>query len=281
MKDRMIHLKARGISLFVDIMGDGYPVLLMHGGPGADHSTMLPFIQCVDEFKLIFYDHRCNGRSVGPNVSTMNWENLTADAEALRETLGIKRWAVVGHSFGGMVALEYAIRYPQHLSHLCIIDTGGDARVVQENAHRILYERGYGNRTVKTAQRFFSGQIAETELIKSMMILGRAYYSDPNLAFMLREALHGLRIHSNPAAFIFGFSKLLPGWSVMKKLKDIKTQTLVIAGLEDFQFPPEHQKHIAKGIENAQLKIVKGAGHNAHIEKTDEVVAMVRQFLRT
>lgn len=66
----------------------------------------------------------------------------------------------------------------------------------------------------------------------------------------------------------------------MEKLKDIKTSTLVLAGQDDFQFPPEHQRHIANGIANAHLKIIKGAGHNAHIEKTDEVVAIVRQFIR-
>jgi pimeloyl-ACP methyl ester carboxylesterase len=102
----------RDVSLYVEIAGHGYPLLLMHGGPGADHWTMRPFRQCADRFTLIFYDHRCNGRSEGPPVSSMTWENLTADADALRERLGFERWAVLGHSFGGHVALEYALRYP-------------------------------------------------------------------------------------------------------------------------------------------------------------------------
>lgn len=111
-------LRVRDVSLFVDIIGYGYPLLLMHGGPSLDHWSLLPFRQLAGQFTLIFYDHRCNGRSTGAPVSSMTWENLTADAEALREELGFERWAVLGHSFGGHVALEYALRYPASLSPL-------------------------------------------------------------------------------------------------------------------------------------------------------------------
>jgi proline iminopeptidase len=115
----MTTMRVRDVSLFVDVVGHGYPVLLMHGGPGADHWSMLPFRRCADRFTLVFYDHRCNGRSMGAPVSSMTWDNLTADADALRRRLGFDRWAVLGHSFGGHVALEYALRYPASLSHSC------------------------------------------------------------------------------------------------------------------------------------------------------------------
>lgn len=59
----------------------------MHGGPGVDHTTMLPFWPLADHFTLILYDHRCNGRSEGADVLPMTWENLTADADALRQSL--------------------------------------------------------------------------------------------------------------------------------------------------------------------------------------------------
>lgn len=113
----------RDVRLFVRVIGRGYPLVLMHGGPGADLWTMVPFRRLADRFTLIFYDHRCNGRSVGAPVSTMTWDNLTADADALRETLGFERWAVLGHSFGGHVALEYALRYPDRVSHLVLSST--------------------------------------------------------------------------------------------------------------------------------------------------------------
>lgn len=120
-------MKIRDVSLYVSTVGSGYPLALMHGGPGADHTTMLPFRSCADRFTLVFYDHRCNGRSEAAPVSSMTWENLTADADALRDELGFERWAVLGHSFGGQVALEYALAYPDRVSHLVLLDSGGDA----------------------------------------------------------------------------------------------------------------------------------------------------------
>ncbi len=109
------------VSLNVKVMGHGYPLVLMHGGPGADLYSMMSLKPLADQFTLVFYDHRCNGRSEGADVSSMTWENLTADADALREKLGFEKWAVLGHSFGGYVAMEYALRYPEKL-----VPTGAD-----------------------------------------------------------------------------------------------------------------------------------------------------------
>jgi proline iminopeptidase len=135
-------MKIRDASLFVKVMGQGYPLLLMHGGPSLDHTTLLPLEPLADQFTLIFYDHRCNGRSEGADVTSMTLENLTADAEALRQALGFDQWAVLGHSFGGNVALEYALRYPQSLSRLILMNTGGDQGWVNQNAPEILAKRG-------------------------------------------------------------------------------------------------------------------------------------------
>jgi pimeloyl-ACP methyl ester carboxylesterase len=87
----MAKMQIRGMSLNVKVIGNGYPLVLMHGGPGADLYTMMAFRPCADEFTLVFYDHRCNGRSEGAEVSSMTWENLTADADALRQALGFEK----------------------------------------------------------------------------------------------------------------------------------------------------------------------------------------------
>ena len=275
----MTTVSIRGVSLFVKVVGHGYPLLLMHGGPGMDHSTMLPFRPCADHFTLVFYDHRCNGRSEGAAVSSMTWENLTADAEALRQTLGFDKWAVLGHSFGGMVALEYALRYPQSLSHLLLMDTGGDIRWVQQNAPEILAKRGYSSGTVKTARQFFDGEIAPNEMVPAMRKLGRAYYHHLSPLLLAHQVVLALRMKLRPEALIFGFNQLLKGWTVMDRLSEIKVPTLVLAGRDDFQFPPEHQAALAAGIANARLQIIERAGHNAPMERPAEVIQAVKHFM--
>lgn len=242
---------------------------------------MLPLQPCADQFTLIFYDHRCNGRSDGAPVSSMTWDNLTADAEALRQTLGFDKWAVLGQSFGGMVALEYALRYPQNLSHLILMDTCGDTQWVQQNAPRILAKRGYSPAAVQAARRFFNGQLTPREVFPAALKFARAYYYRFSLWSMVRQVIFGPRVKMRPEAQIFGFGQLLTGWTVMDRLSEIRVPTLVLAGRHDFQFPPEHQAILADRLPNAQLELIERAGHNAQMERPVEAVEAVKRFLVT
>lgn len=276
----MTTMRIRDVSLFVDVVGQGYPLLLMHGGPGLDHTSLLPLKSLADHFTLIFYDHRCNGRSEGAEVSSMTWENLTADADALRQSLGFKEWAVLGHSFGGHVALEYALRYPNNLSHLILMNTGGDQRWVNQNAPALLEKRGYSASAVQAARRFYSGQITPDEHIPTVMKFMSAYF----YRNFLMVAARGM-FASGPAPvmraepLIFGYSHLLNGWTVMDRLCDIQTPTLVLAGRQDFLFPPEHQAILADRLPNAELILIERAGHNPQMEQTVEVIQAIRDFM--
>ena len=211
----------------------------------------------------------------------MTWENLTADADALRETLGFDRWAVLGHSFGGMVALEYALRYPERVSHLMLMDTCGDIGWVQHHAPRLLAKRGYGAAAVKAAERLFNGQLAANEIKPALIRFGSAYIYRQDVFALWHEIVASLRIKHRPEAVIFGFSQLLKNWTIMDRLHEIKAPTLVLAGRHDFQFPPEHQALLADRIAGAQLAIVEHAGHNAPQEQPAEVMQIIRQFLNT
>lgn len=210
----------------------------------------------------------------------MTWQNLTADADELRQLLGFERWAVLGHSFGGMVALEYALRFPQRVSHLILMDTGADIGWVQENAVKTLQRRGFDLQTVALARRFFRGEIEPKEMLLAMRRFGGAYYHQPSWSLLLREMLIGLRMKTRPEALIFGYSTLLKDWDIMDRLGEIQPPTLVMAGEHDFQFPPEHQRALAAAIPNASLRIIDQAGHNVQSEKPEIVVDEINNFLK-
>ncbi len=275
MAKRSGKMAVRGIALYTRVEGQGQPIVFMHGGPGADHSTLLPLRPLSETNTLIFYDHRCNGRSLGPDVTSMTWDNLTADADALREALGFEKWAVFGHSFGGMVALEYAFRYPQRISHLILADTCADITWVQQNAPAVLAQRGYSRAVVESARRFFNGQIKPYEMLPCLFRFGKAY----TYSFNLLHTLQGLTVRINAHAQIFGFGTLLKGWNVMDKLSTLSMPTLVMAGRHDFQFPPEHQMQMAALIPHAQLEIIEEAGHNAPMEHPRQAIQLIKKFV--
>lgn len=276
----MTTIPIRDVSLFVKVMGQGYPLLIMHGGPGLDHTTLLSLQPCAEQFTLIFYDHRCNGRSECADVTSMTWENLTADADALRQVLGFEKWAVLGHSFGGNVALEYALRYPQRVSHLLLMDTCGDTSWVQRNAPEILARRGYRPAAVQAARRFYNGQIEPDQFMRTALKFQKAFFYRWSILTLVHNLLSGgLRMKFQPEAQIFAFGQLLPGWTVMDRLGEIEVPTLVLAGRHDFQFPPEHQAILADRLPNARLVLIERAGHNAPSERPAEVIEAVRQFM--
>lgn len=271
----------RDVSLFVQVMGQGYPLVLMHGGPGQDYTTLLSFKVLADQLTLVFYDQRCNGRSEGTDISSMTWENLTADADALRQALGFEKWAVLGHSFGGNVALEYALRYPTSLSHLILMNTGGDQWWVNQNAPELIGRRGYSASAVQAARRFYNGTWAPGEFLSLFMKFMSAYFYRFDLLGIAREMITGPHMKYRPEVTIFGYSQLLNGWTVMDRLSEIQVPTLVIAGRYDFLFPPEHQAILADRIPNAKLVLIECAGHNPHMERPDETIRTVRDFMAT
>jgi pimeloyl-ACP methyl ester carboxylesterase len=126
--------------LFYVEVGEGLPCLVMHGGLGEDHSALHPWLDPLgDVMRLVYYDHRGNGRSGRPPTETITFEQLCSDADALREHLGFEEVAVLGYSFGGFVALEFALRYPEHLGHLILLDTAPTlnyAEEIEANARR-------------------------------------------------------------------------------------------------------------------------------------------------
>ncbi len=96
---------------------------------------------------------------------------------------------------------------------------------------------------------------------------------------MARQVIFGPRVKMRPEAQVFGFGQLLTGWTVMDRLGEIAMPTLVLAGRDDFQFPPEHQAILADRLPDAQLELIERAGHNAQMERPAEVIEVVRRFL--
>src|SRR5262245_25386755 len=113
-----------GTDLYYITVGKGIPCLVMHGGLGFDHTYLHPWLDPLgDTLQLIYYDHRGNGRSGRPDKDTVTHAQFAADAAALASHLAQAKVAVLGHSYGGFIALEFALRHPDRLSRLILLDT--------------------------------------------------------------------------------------------------------------------------------------------------------------
>ncbi|MDE3228783.1 MAG: alpha/beta fold hydrolase, partial [Chloroflexota bacterium] len=101
-----------GVDIFVRSVGDerAYPLFILHGGPGLDHTEMWPwFDRLSDQFRLLYVDLRGQGRSQRVDPATLSLSRFAADVTALALALGLPRYAVLGHSFGSFVTLAHAI----------------------------------------------------------------------------------------------------------------------------------------------------------------------------
>ena len=141
-------------------------------------------------------------------------------------------------------------------------------------------KRGYSPEKVELVRRWFNGEFTPKEWYPIFLRIGGAYFHNPSLRVMLGDVIRGgWRAKVRPEAQIFGFRHLLKGWTVMDRLGQVAVPTLVMAGREDFVFPPQCQRELAAGVPNARLRLIERAGHNPHVEQPTEVMQAVSDFI--
>jgi proline iminopeptidase len=116
---------AHGVLIYYKTIGQGDPLVILHGGPGASHDGFLPYLlPLARSNRLVFIDERGSGRSEKlEDLKGYTVDNMVEDVEAVRAALGLGRIALLGHSFGGVLAQAYALRYQANLTHLILSST--------------------------------------------------------------------------------------------------------------------------------------------------------------
>ncbi len=127
-----------GVQLYTKVIGKGRPLVIVHGGPGLDHSYLLPqMAQLGKYYKLIFFDLRASGRSsIDVDTNSMNLSTFIEDIDGIRQSFGIEKMNLLDHSWGGFLAMAYAIKYPDRLSSLLLINTTPANSKLKDEAER-------------------------------------------------------------------------------------------------------------------------------------------------
>lgn len=266
-------------ALHYETLGHGPPILLMHGGLGLDHTTLRPWLDPLsDSAELIYYDHVGNGRSefTGRRESLTN-ERWVADADALRERLGHERLVVFGHSYGGLLALEYALRHPDRLDGLILCNVAPALdypETVMANARRKAPDEA----TFQAVLDALSGPVEDDEAAAAAFrrihpLYFRAY--DPARHDAVLDDVRFRAESMNRSTF-----ECLPSFDVSGRLEEIETPTLVLSGADDWIMPPEQGgARVARGIPHAEHVIFGESGHWPFVEERARFLAVVRDWL--
>jgi proline iminopeptidase len=269
--------QVNGVDLYYEVVGDGRPLLVMHGGLGLDHTYFRPWLDpLADRVQLIYYDHSGNGRSPRPqgfeDVSHATWAD---EADALRAHLGHDQIVLLGQSYGGFLAMEYALRHADRLDGLILVCTAPALdypEVIVGNAQR----RGTPEQVEAVVEGLSKPAADDAAFRQLWTTIVPLYFKryDPDAA-----AAADARTIYSAGAFNHSFGVCLPTYNLTGRLDEITTPTLVIAGREDWITPPEQAERIHAALPNADLVIFEESGHFPFIEEQAAFLATVNDWL--
>lgn len=274
-----------GQRLNVKKYGSGPPVYVIHGGPGETHKPMRPYLDDLQKTNtVVYYDQRGCGQSTKPQfVEAYTIDRLTKELDGLREALGHDRISLISHSCGSGLAFDYALSHRDRVDKLVIVS--GWARAEDVSPYTALIGR------------LFSGERRET-LIGLMRQLQRERrtYNDREMAQLLRIAypfnFFGVMSRDfvrdwNRRSEVSAFAnmalspQLFRTYDVKDRLAELNgLPVLVISGEYDIIVPPSAGKVIADSIESAHQEIIPLSGHYPFVEKHDEVIKLITDFLQ-
>jgi proline iminopeptidase len=270
-----------GTELFVKRMGAGEPIVVVHGGPVLEHGYLLPHLEpLAEEYELIFYDQRLSGRSAGTaDPESIRIATFVDDIEALREVLGLGRIHLMGHSWGGMIAMRYAVRYGENLRSLVLLDSmaasaelwgAEEAALAERVTPEVRAELDAFRQTEAFQQR-------QPQAIGTMMVMAfRTQFTDPTKADLLE-----LYIPDDYVARSAQFRAMrvdIIGFDFHDELATIEAPTLVLYGADE-PGATFGGVAIAEAIPNATLELVPAAGHFPFIENPTVCLDAIRRFL--
>ena len=283
-----MYVRVNGARLFFDVDGESLTpdgktmrqkptVIMVHGGPGADHTVSKPyFSQLTDIAQVIYYDHRGNGRSDFCDETSWNLAQWGDDLKGLCDALGIESPIVIGSSFGGFVTLSYAARHPEHAGALALISTA--ARVDFQSIYS-AFERLGGPEIRSIAEAYWENPTAE----------GRALYRDQCVPFYNQERSTSTDwmsriLWKNETALWFNGPRNEHGrMDFRADLGKIECPTLVLVGENDPITPPEFSDEIAAGLRPDLRTYLKfsDCGHGVVGDKPDDALRALRNFIQS
>jgi proline iminopeptidase len=262
-----------GYNINVEEVGSGFPLIVLHGGPGLDHSMFRPYIDSLgDEFRLLYVDERGQGRSERVDPTTLSLEVFAHDVDLLAEALELDGFALLGHSFGAIIATYHATELGTAAAY--VISGGGDAsEALDADVEASLEALGNGRETI--AASWEAEKTVETEeqlkqLLRDQMPFHFHGEPPPGYAEETVGSPEVLRYFANIGYGAFDYRP---------KLSSVRKPTLIVVGEHDRTTTPRAARVLHEGIPNSELVVIPDAGHMSFVEKSEPYLTAVRRFL--
>lgn len=260
------------------------PLIVIHGGPGLTKDYLLPQMARLSMFsESVFYDQRGSGKSTGEiTPENMTVDVFVEDLEFLRRTLGYGKISLLGHSWGGLLAMHYAIAYPANLDKLVLMnpmpgssdeyDSYSIEWLPQSDPARAELDR------LEKSEEFAKGDPA-TFAYYYRIIFSR-FCKDPsradelNLNMTQKSALNGVKVRE-----LIGKNLFSKPYNLHGKLKNLKIPSMIIQGDSDL-IPISVGRNLHNSLQGSRWALIENSGHFPYVENPAELFYNLKDFLR-
>jgi proline iminopeptidase len=289
-RETLMRARLRGTEIYFDVEGMGLvpdgdvmrerPVaLVVHGGPGGDHTGFKPaFTPLSAQMQLVYFDHRGQGRSAEGDPARYTLDENVEDMEALRQHLGLGPVVIIGTSYGGMVAMAHAARYPASVSHLVLIVTAAHSGFIAR-AQAIVRGRGTAEQQ-RMCDMLWAGELNTVERLRRYYeVMGPLYsyrYDQKNTAATRSRGTN------SPVPFNRAFAPggFLRDYDLRPQLGRIEAPTLILAGRHDWICAPEFSEEIHRLIPGSELRIFEHSSHSIRVDEPAAMIEAIARFVR-
>jgi proline iminopeptidase len=265
----------RGIRIFERRIGKGPPTVVLHGGPGAHHDYLLPGFDALAQGReLIYYDQRGGGKSAVPRETAVGWREQVADLEELRHQWGIEQLTLAGYSWGGLLALLYALEHSDRVGRLALISPAPVWREARQEFERRFQERNLRPELQQERAALRESGLREQDPVRYARRLFELsvapYFFDPSRA---RE-LTPFRIIGRTQQEVW---ESLGDFDLRSDLASLAVPTILLHGQDDL-IALETAETLARLL-RAEFHPLLRCGHVPYVEAAEQFVSLLDSFL--
>ena len=268
-----------GGKLYYEVTGTGTPLVLLNGGPGFDH-TYLHIATAWDTLaktrRIVFYDQRGNGRSsrLKPGRSCTLADQIE-DLDALRAHLGLEKMDILGHSWGGYLAMAYGARHPEHVGHMIVVDSAAP----KWSDNLVLFSEVFPENTERRESFAFADEMGDKAASDASLhqYLTMLFYSpEKRDAFVSRMS---------PDTFHADVNKAVTGdlarFDLNPEIRKFRFPVMAATGRYDMNVAPVVAYRIHQAIAGSRFVVFEHSGHIPFYEEPDAFVHAIEEFLAT